>query len=215
MENWSKLPKDLLRLIRERVDIFLPDFHRFSSICLEWHSMAQETRCPPLFLLPFNNLTDTCNFFDIRGGDTIGIHLPELHNRACCSVSHSWLITLSEELDLQLFHLYTRVQIPLPRHSSHAEIYDDIRPRHPIGMRFRYVRKVVLSANPAVSPKDCVVAGICGYSDEFVFCKLGDENWIRPNNRINDCNDIIFYKNKVYAVNKVFIYVCDVDEDPK
>lgn len=212
MADWSKLPKDVLRIIRERL-VFLPDFLRFSCVCMEWHSIALETRHspPPLLILPFDNSSDTCNFFNLTGRNTIGMHMAELHNQTCSLASRGWLVLVNEKLDIQLFHPYRKVQIPLPRHPSYEEIYSLIRPLDLEGMRFFYVPKLVLSTNPAVSSSDCVVAGICGCSNKLVFCRVGDEKWTPIGNFT--CTDVIFYKNKIHAVSNRTLLICELGQN--
>lgn len=157
-------------------------------------------------LTPFDNLTDTCNFFNI-GGETIGIHIPKIRRQACCSTSNGWLVTLSDELDINLLCPYMKARLSLPRPECRTNVH--------VGVRFFYVQKMVLSANPAASSNNSTISvGIFGGSYELAFCRLGDKCWTSMTG-FTDYQDVIFYKNKIYAMyHQSTVLICDVTQYP-
>ncbi|KAH7663098.1 F-box domain-containing protein [Dioscorea alata] len=205
--DWSELSGDILLLISNKL-FLLSDYHSLSLVCKSWHFSAMQAWYQkdhselqlPLLMLPFDQTTNTCNFFNIRDCEMLSLHLPELHNRYCCSSSHGWLITVDENLDIYLLNPLTRSQVQLPTHPFQS-VYTDLS--HPAGA-VSFLKKAVLSSSPS-SSEECIILGLFGKIGRLSLCRVGEHTW----NHIADSMvvidhdyyfDVTCYNGEIYTV---------------
>ncbi|KAM0938802.1 hypothetical protein DsansV1_C22g0171901 [Dioscorea sansibarensis] len=205
--DWSELSGDILCLISNKL-FLLSDFHSLSLVCQSWHFKAMQAWYQndhldlqlPLLMLPFDQTTNTCNFFNIRDCEMLSLHLPELRNRYCCSSSHGWLITVDKNLDIQLLNPITRSQVQLPTHPFQS-MYSGLS--HPAGA-VSFLKKAVLSSSPS-SSEDCIIVGLFGTVGRLSFCRVGEETWNHIIDRevVIDLDyyfDVTCYNGEIYTV---------------
>ncbi|KAF8412286.1 hypothetical protein HHK36_000247 [Tetracentron sinense] len=219
MANWSELPNDLLGLIAQRVLIY-EDFVAFGGVCESWRSVAVKqnfTPSPqlPWLMLPEQKNCDTRTFFSLSKGMVHERRLPEVRGKRCWG-SQGWLITFSIDLNISLLNPFTRLQIQLPPHRTfkyHFDIYEDVEEYNytPAEIQELYIYKAIVSSSPS-STTDYVVMVIHGPKIQLAFARPGDEAWTTiEETRPTRYYDVIYYKEKFYAVNSHgVVVVCDV-----
>src|SRR4051812_6364845 len=109
--DWLAFPAEILGLILE--NLRLPDYIRFSSVCVSWNSVVSSKMYrpkpqPPWLLIPDYADADetTSSFFDLSDKKTYKIRLPDppIRRRICIGSSHGWLITVDEILEMHLLN---------------------------------------------------------------------------------------------------------------
>ncbi|XP_058204267.1 putative F-box protein At5g55150 [Rhododendron vialii] len=168
----------------------------------------------------------TCSLYDV--GKRIVVQdniklpaLPKSHGR-CCGSSHGWLIMADDFLSIRLLNPFY-----LGGGSKCGGGMIQLPPlNYPPWLRFmmlidedEYISelsicKVVLSANPALAPKDYVVMVIYGVGKSLAFIKSGDKDWTYVRSRIDPgCYDVVYCNGKIYAVDCSGILLhCDTTE---
>ncbi|KAF7150374.1 hypothetical protein RHSIM_Rhsim02G0226200 [Rhododendron simsii] len=189
MGNWAELGEDLLGLIVKRVALY-EVFLSFHGVCRAWHSVAVDGNFKGYEQIPWLMLSEKdngneCQFVSLRKGSVIRtVNLPEARGKRCLETL-GWLVTISEDGDMNLLHPFSRVQIGLP-HITTFKDYEDGRMKNNI----IFMQKAVLSSRPE---DNADFALMVIYSGNGAFC------------------DIIFHKGLFYGVTfggKVF--ACDV-----
>ena len=210
MVDWSTIPPDLWFEIAKRLSSY-EDFAAVSGVCKSWRmaSTRENLKSPPL--VPWLMLADRKNsegkilreFFSISRSQVHKIILPEAEGKWCLT-SQGWLMILQRNpLDINLVHPLTCAHISLP--SLVSKSYN-CRFQIP----FPFIQKVVLSANPSRT-RDFIALVIPERGHYFAFCKLGDTVWTTINAQFG-CDDAIFHKGQVYAVDfRGSILVCDIE----
>ncbi|XP_058203104.1 putative F-box protein At1g65770 [Rhododendron vialii] len=199
MGNWAELPEDILVLIAKRITLF-EDFLFFSGVCRSWRSVAVNDNFKgseqiPWLMLSNKDKPDERQFVSMRKGGIIRtVNLPEARGKRCLETL-GWLVTTSEDGDINLLHPFTRVQINLPHISTSA--YD-----HPRRNKYlSFINKAVLSSRPEEG-KDYVLMVIyaAGYAGRghLAFWRSRDKSWIFVN--IVWFYDINFYNGLCYGV---------------
>ncbi|XP_058203102.1 uncharacterized protein LOC131317581 [Rhododendron vialii] len=209
MGNWAELPEDILVLIAKRITLF-EDFLFFSGVCRSWHSVAVNDNFKgseqiPWLMLSNEDKPDERRFVSVRKDSIIRtVNLPEARGKRCLETL-GWLLTTSEDGDINLLHPFTRVQINLP-HISTSEYYHPRRNKH-----LRFINKAVLSSRPEEG-KDYVLMAIYAGGDTgrgfLAFWRSRDKSWITVN-IIWFC-DINFYNGLCYGVVGTKILAFDV-----
>ncbi|XP_058203103.1 putative F-box protein At1g65770 [Rhododendron vialii] len=199
MGNWAELPEDILVLIAKRITLF-EDFLFFSGVCRSWRSVAvndnfKESDQIPWLMLSEKDKPDERQFVSMRKGGVIRtINLPEARGKRCLETL-GWLVTTSEDSDINLLHPFTRVQINVS-HISTSEYYHPRRNKH-----LRFINKAILSSRPEEG-KDYVLMVIYAGGDTgggfLAFWRSRDKSWIAVN--IVWFYDINFYNGLCYGV---------------
>ncbi|KAF8369923.1 hypothetical protein HHK36_032042 [Tetracentron sinense] len=211
MVNWSELHEDLLALIAKQL-ILYEDFVTFGGVCSSWRSVAVKKNFNPSLQIPWLMLAEkkhshTRAFFSLSKGMIHERMLPEAHGNRCFS-SHGWLITLSVDLTINLVNPLSRVRIPLPHQLTFKDHYTDYTP---VELQQICIFKAILSASPSWT-SDYTVMVIYGPRVKLAFAKPGDEGWTTIDTWSSSYADIIYYRERFYAVNfKGHIMVCDVE----
>ncbi|KAF7149709.1 hypothetical protein RHSIM_Rhsim02G0224500 [Rhododendron simsii] len=179
MGNWAELPEDILVLIAKQITLF-EDFLFFSGVCRSWRFVAVNDNFKgseqiPWLMLSNKDKPDERQFVSIRKGGVIRtVNLPEARGKRCLETL-GWLVTTSEDGDINLFHPFTRVLINLP-HISNFENYSARRNKS-----LSFISKAVLSSRPEEG-KDYVLMVIyaAGYKGRghLAFWRSRDKSWI-------------------------------------
>ncbi|KAK1325040.1 putative F-box/kelch-repeat protein [Acorus calamus] len=211
MADWSELPQDLLQLVYELLHPL--DHPSFRAVCNHWRSFQKSQfflpttnrrfrRIPWLIICSSSNYQNQC-FFTISDQKTRHFNLPELQGQHLYGSTNGWLVTTSQQSMITIFNLYhplSRVWVPLPRSINCATMY-----------------KVVMSSDPLINPKECVIMAIANGPPKLYFCRPGDEKWTQVEMldeklvALGCFIDITYYKTNFYAVtDSGFLVVCEV-----
>ncbi|KAF8412288.1 hypothetical protein HHK36_000249 [Tetracentron sinense] len=159
--------------------------------------------------------SDTRAFFSLSEGMIHERTLPEARGKRCWG-SQGWLITFSIDFNISLLNPLTRLQIQLPPHRTFKNHYDTSEEDEefgytPIELQEMYILKAIVSSSPS-STSDYVVMVIHGPNIQLAFARPGDEAWTTiEETRPARYFDVIYYKEKFYAVNSLgVVVVCDV-----
>lgn len=122
MGNWAELLEDLLVGIAKRIPVF-EDFVAFGGVCRSWRSVAIKQnfkgsqQIPWLMLAEEEGEEEKANERRIvsltKGGMVRKLMVPEARRKRCFE-SLGWLVTVSEDGEMNLLHPFSQVQIPLP-----------------------------------------------------------------------------------------------------
>ncbi|KAL3837966.1 hypothetical protein ACJIZ3_022557 [Penstemon smallii] len=156
-------------------------------------------------------------FFSISTSKTYEFELPEATRRKCLGVCYGWLLTIGYDLQINLLHPFTRLQIGMPsllsfKSFENLDDYDeDFNPQDVFDF---FVKKAVMSSNPRnTSNEDCIVLAIYGECRVLAFARPGDKVWTDINVPSNVYTDVVYYKGKFYAVDcHGVVVVCDIND---
>ncbi|KAK1289843.1 hypothetical protein QJS10_CPB18g01508 [Acorus calamus] len=205
MADWSELPEDLSLLILEKLPVL--EFIRFGAVCTSWRSVQKSKKdcaspgLPWMMLCDDDHENQTRGFFSITEGKTHRLILPDIIGKRCCGSSHGWLVTIDRKADMNLLHPLSRTQIPLPHPPPPYGDKPNDYHYQPGYLQCISIYKAVLSADPYVSPEDCVVMIIYGHIGRLAFCRLGDESWtLVSQDPIGRFFDVCYYQGKFHGV---------------
>ncbi|PIA56631.1 hypothetical protein AQUCO_00700767v1 [Aquilegia coerulea] len=131
------------------------------------------------------------------------IELPEARLHRCVGSKGNWLITIDNFAIIHLLNPFSRVQFHLPPQST-FEYGIDADDKTPEFYRDGLLKKAIISSTPSSESsccKDCVVMAIHYFMRKVAFARPGDASWTTLQLPQDLIDDIIFYKNKFYAVN--------------
>ncbi|PIA45712.1 hypothetical protein AQUCO_01600150v1 [Aquilegia coerulea] len=230
--DWSEIAEDELVSIANRL-YSVTDYFHLSQVCKAWRSINTLTRQnvlipqPPLLMLAeskknttkeednlqTNNKTVRRGFVGLNNTNKVyELHLPELYQRRCVGSTGNWLITVNTELEINIFNPFSRTQFHLPSQSTLPDQYlfefsdgedDEFTQEDYTG---RFLTKVVLSSPSAYinSKLDDVVAIACyGTKKRLAIARPGDESWTTIKSADILVDDVIFFKDRFYFVNRV------------
>ncbi|XP_077248290.1 F-box protein SKIP23-like [Tasmannia lanceolata] len=203
MDKWPELPNDLLAVVFDHLLLSIVRI-RFGAVCSSWYQFTMEN-CHWLdfhYQLPFmlvydKERTETRNFYNITENKFYDIQLPEFHGKWCCGSSKGWVVTVDESTNIHLLDPFTSTQIQLPSLDKFPDPQFISWPELP--WDYTYIRKALLSANPLSTP-DYVVVTIVSSMLKLSFYKPGDEKWTTLENQWGPYEDVIYYKDKFYAI---------------
>ncbi|XP_077248289.1 uncharacterized protein LOC143887930 [Tasmannia lanceolata] len=203
MDNWPELPNDLLAVVFDHLPLSIHRI-RFGAVCSSWYQFTMEN-CHWLdfhYQLPFmlvydKERTETRNFYNITENKFYDIQLPEFRGKWCCGSSEGWVVTVDESTNIHLLDPFTSTQIQLPSLDKFPDPQFISWPELP--WDYTYIRKALLSANPLSTP-DYVVVTIVSSMLKLSFYKPGDEKWTTLENQWGPYEDVIYYKDKFYAI---------------
>ncbi|KAF8405484.1 hypothetical protein HHK36_010391 [Tetracentron sinense] len=232
--DWSRLPRDLLEMIANRLTIYI-DYLRFRAVSQDWRSSVSKvpnrlTCQPPWLMLPNSRRRETHrSFFSLSENKVYHLELPEASfRRRCCGSSQGWLVLAEESPAIRLLNPLTRTQIQLPPLSSFPNVlnfsisrigreylllnssghryYHNLRE-----MRDLFLKKVILSSSPSSADGDYIVMAILNETGLLAFCRKGDLLWTVMAEALPYYEDVIYYKGLFYAVDKHGrVAICDV-----
>ncbi|XP_077226242.1 putative F-box protein At5g55150 [Tasmannia lanceolata] len=159
-------------------------------------------------MLPDKEHTETRNFYSITKNKVYNIQFPGFHGKWWRGSSKGWLVMVDESSNIHLLNPFTSTQIQLP---SLDKFPDDQNSTDPDETRnYRYMDKTLLSANPISTP-DYVFVTIVTNWKKLSFYKPGDEKWTTLENKWGPYEDVIYYKEKFYAItNHNAVVTCDL-----
>ncbi|KAI8569477.1 hypothetical protein RHMOL_Rhmol02G0282100 [Rhododendron molle] len=212
MGNWADLGEDLLSLIAKRVALY-DDFLSFGGVCRSWRSVAvvknfRGSEQIPWLMLSEKDNSDERQFVSLRKGGVIRtVNLPEARGKRCLETL-GWLVTISEDGEMNLLHPFSRVQIGLP-HVTNFKDYEDGR----MESNIIFMQKAVLSSRPEDNA-DFVLMTIYAGRGWLGFWRPGDKTWTTIESYSTHPGafcDIIFHKGLFYGIAAGgMVFACDV-----
>ncbi|XP_059629224.1 putative F-box protein At5g55150 [Cornus florida] len=184
--------------------VSLSEFVRFGAVCKPWQSVAMENKLTfvqnkfstqvPFLMVPLkDNNDDRRSLYSITHNKLYDFQLRVPYKERLCGSSHGWLIGIEKSSIVTLMNPFSGSTIELPPIDSVVSTS--------INLISFEVTKVILSANPASSPNDYIVAAIYGIDSELAFIRAGDEAWTCMDKERFSCfSDVIYYKGRIFAV---------------
>ncbi|XP_059460504.1 F-box protein SKIP23-like [Corylus avellana] len=233
--DWTQLPRELLESISGKLTIYA-DYLRFRAVCDSWRSSVLNTprnlppQLPWLMLPQVQSNPSHRAFFDLSTRKLHNLELLEAtsHSKRCCGSSHGWLIVLDDSPAVLLLNPLTPSRLHLPPLSAFPNVvsfnYSEVGKEYALRgvsgeiyrrslreMRNSFIKKVVLSSAP-LKNKNFIALAILNHSNILVYCKNGDQSWSFIHVARFFCEDVIYYNDLFYAVDKNgAIAVCDVN----
>ncbi|KAL3639002.1 hypothetical protein CASFOL_016909 [Castilleja foliolosa] len=233
--DWADLPPELLLLIATNLQT-LADYIRFRAVCQNWRAAAPVTprylpREFPWLMLPLSRTSNRRGFFSPLTSDLHRLTLPEASiSRRRAGSSFGWLILIDESPSIFLINPLTRNRIALPPLTSFPNVtnfdfysigreYTVRSPENDLyycnlkEMRDYFIKKVILSHSPR-SESDFYVLAILNRHENIAYCKNGDESWKIFDAARSYSEDVIYFNDSFYAVNKFgSIAICDLNDE--
>ncbi|CAN1132052.1 hypothetical protein LINPERHAP2_LOCUS6777 [Linum perenne] len=158
--DWAWLPDLILDQVLSNL-ISLQHYLRFSSVCKQWHSVAEQQRRHristthnqvPLLLVPTENRSrEFRSLYSVAHDRVLDSELEIPCHRRCCGSSHGWLAFMEGDYCVTLYNPFTRARILLPPVND-GICFRMSRKAH--RKHFPYTaKKVVLSADPFLFPE--------------------------------------------------------------
>ncbi|CAN1132048.1 NAC domain-containing protein 100 [Linum perenne] len=165
--DWAWLPDLILDQVLSNL-ISLQHYLRFSSVCKQWHSVAEQQRRHristthnqvPLLLVPTENRSrEFRSLYSVAHDRLLDSELEIPCHRRCCGSSHGWLAFMEGDYCVTLYNPFTRARILLPPVNDGICFRMSWKAHR---KHFPYTaKKVVLSADPSLFPDDYVVAAL-------------------------------------------------------
>ncbi|XP_059629977.1 uncharacterized protein LOC132272932 [Cornus florida] len=187
---WTWLPRNLSDMIVDKLDS-LSDYVRFGAVCKPWQFVALENKVKflerkcyvqvPLLMVPTKDNSEEfrkntgVTLLNPFSGSTIG--LPSIRYVSKFEYDES------DEKDIEVGFEY------------------EYTPCDELVLVEFQVHKAILSADPALSPNDCIVTAIYSGRRQLAFIRPGDKDWSYIEDEFKSIFDVIYYKCKVFAVN--------------
>ncbi|XP_077219027.1 F-box protein SKIP23-like [Tasmannia lanceolata] len=213
MRQWSELPNDILGLVLKRLPLVF-DHIQFGCVCSSWHQAMLgnrrwmlSRRQLPFLMLPDQERSQIRQFFSLSENKLSNIRLPLFNGKWCRGSSKGWLITIDERSKVHLLNPFSKIQIELP--SLDKFPHPQYRTNPDMPSDYEYMYKAVLSANPHSTP-NYIVATIVTNMSRMSFYKPGDETWTTLETPWEPFQDVIYYKDKFYAIgHRGAVVMCD------
>ncbi|KAI8564875.1 hypothetical protein RHMOL_Rhmol03G0216800 [Rhododendron molle] len=213
--DWASLPGHLLDSIVEKL-IDLPDFIRFAVVCKPWFCAAtmnnqqkQQHRGLlahkqiPMLMVPSSDPKDNNSdgegqvkrgLYSITRGELYDFQLSLSYKKRFCGSSHGWLAAVEDNYAITLINPFSRVSpITLPS-LRQVELGKNREYEY-------YIDKVVLSADPYLSPDSYLAAAIYSGFSLVAFIKSGDNAWTYLcEDQLKLAADIIYYESHFYVL---------------
>lgn len=175
MEDWSKLPPELLELISRQLH-FAQDYVRFGTVCKSWRMLIKD--CNSCSFLPWLMLAEKesndFRAFSYPFSNTVfEPYLLEILGKRCWGSSCGWLVTVGCDFQMCLLNPLTRAQILLPPLYECSNLNKLIC--SPEEFRDYFVCKLVLTACPTSS--NCLILAIYSHFATMALARTGDEFW--------------------------------------
>ncbi|XP_059631833.1 F-box protein At2g26160-like [Cornus florida] len=204
----------------------LSDYVRFGAVCKPWQFVALENKVKflerkcyaqvPLLMVPTKDNSEEFRIlYNITRDKIYDFQLWVPYKKRCSGSSYGWLFTVEENMGVTLLNPFSGSTIELPsimyvsKFEYHESDLEDIE----VDIEYEYtpfdepvlieyqVHKAILSADPALSPNDCIVTAIYSDRHQLAFIRPSDKDWTYvEDERFNVIFDVIYYKGKVFAV---------------
>ncbi|XP_021816911.1 F-box protein SKIP23-like [Prunus avium] len=203
--DWENLPKDLLDLIFERLEL-QSDYLAFSVVCKSWNSVAKNncSQAGPMLLIS-SDKKDTWKLYDVTNDKVLDLRL-RLSNKRFSGSSKGWLVVVEENYAVTLMNPFSRVKGCKEKENSIISLPPLMHPDQSFKDLNHCLCKATISTYPILNADSCIVTVIYGDHDHFAFIRLGqDTNWTYIDDRglqFPLVEEVVHIGDKVYAVNQ-------------
>ncbi|XP_022876072.1 F-box protein SKIP23-like [Olea europaea var. sylvestris] len=235
--DWSELTPELLQTIAGNLRR-QADHIRFRAVCSSWRAAAPLTprhlprEFPWLMLRPSRSalFPHRRAFLNALSNKLHLLTLPEASlSRRRVGSSHGWLILNDESPSIFLINPITRAKVNLPAPSTFPNVLNfdfysvggEYTLRSPGAevytcslrkMRDSFIKKVILSHNP-YNDSNFTALAILNWHGDLAYCEKGENSWKFIDEARSYCEDVIYFNDSFYAVNKFgSIAICDVKD---
>ncbi|KAF6176285.1 hypothetical protein GIB67_023576 [Kingdonia uniflora] len=217
--DWSELPLDLLELIGKNLDVYA-DYVRFRAVCVKWRSGLSPKPYSSAPQFPWLMEPIQC-FYDLLENKVQRLPLIDTHGHRCVGSSMGWLVFMEMSTPMiYMLNPFTRVRIQLPPVTTFPNVIDfDVNKvgkeylvecayggnpslRSLKEMCYTLIKKVVLSASPSSVDGEYIAVAVLNGDFDLAFCRKGDDVWTLIRESKVYSEDVTFYKNELYAVNR-------------
>ncbi|KAK8687426.1 hypothetical protein V6N13_086241 [Hibiscus sabdariffa] len=164
--DWTKLPKNVVVLIVEKLVFPLSQFVWFGLVCKDWHTTIVDHhllrrqvlkgchRQVPLLMIPTKDKSrETRGLYNIIHKKIHHSELSVPNSRRCCGSSYGWIATVDQTSAVKLINPFTDGIIDLPSVANFTAEENEYE---------CYVKKVILSADPYVNPDNFMILALFG-----------------------------------------------------
>ncbi|MED6214788.1 hypothetical protein PIB30_106743 [Stylosanthes scabra] len=218
IDEWANIHHDMLNEIAKRFHSY-GDYLQLRFVCKQWN--LKLPKIPNVNKVPWLVSPIVIGGLETHDFEEKGIYhlmlLDMLQDNVIVGCCHGWLISVvveSHESTVQILNPFTKVQLDLlpsistlPNvilNNGSQYILSEFRgPRdHSFIHRFQF-RKVIINPAPNHDNKGLMAVAIYGCASRLVFYKPNDDRrWIEFSIDNDPFTDVIFFEEKIYAVNK-------------
>eukprot|EP00262_Sarcandra_glabra_P004939 TRINITY_DN16177_c0_g1_i1.p1 TRINITY_DN16177_c0_g1~~TRINITY_DN16177_c0_g1_i1.p1 ORF type:complete len:422 (+),score=31.52 TRINITY_DN16177_c0_g1_i1:88-1266(+) len=232
MAEISDFSIDLIELIFERLTFF-PDMVRCGAVCRSWRSLFVKSPHHVALQFPLLFIPGDGNLLTLNDSKISMLMLEKIHAEENLIVGtfEGWLIMVDRRLDCYVVNPFSQdFKFQLPSFTTIPEITEVkctesgtiefiFKGKDLTGADYTlfasedlyeyYVHKIILSSNPA-SSSEFMAMSILSDKAELAFCRSGDLKWTFIKSQWS-YNDVIYYKDKFYAVTfRGEVVTCDI-----
>lgn len=241
--GWCEAPLDIIFLVVNQKELSLADVGRMATVCKRWRSIIVENNWFGLHvnanigntpLIPWLMLPESESWKDGYRGfynpathEASKVYLPEAKGRRCCGSGYGWIVSIGQDMEINLLNLLTREQLSLPPqftfteygYTTNEELHAEYTNEDLLSI---FITKAILTCNP--SEGECAVVAVLAAEADFqvVFAKPGDAAWIRlPHlhpiwGEVPLVQDLVFHQGKLFCITfHSDLIVFDLHGDPK
>ncbi|XP_062021097.1 F-box protein At2g17036-like [Rosa rugosa] len=208
--GWAGLPKDLLGLVLEGL-VSSSDYLRFSVVCKSWFSVAKDNQRqrisrfqqPPMLLISSADEENSWNLYNVVDDKVLDMQL-RVPNRRFCGSSKGWLIFVDESFAVTLLNPFCS-NVRGKKKKTNVTIIR-LPPLHGKKVWIKrcdyYVFKAILSADPILDPKDCILTVINAEYGRLAFIRPSsrDKRWTYVDRKWGLIEEVVYSEGKIYAV---------------
>ncbi|XP_004309709.1 PREDICTED: F-box protein SKIP23-like [Fragaria vesca subsp. vesca] len=183
------------------------DWSPSSSDCTKLHHGGEDGRehgeyhGPVLLMISSNTEEDTWNFYNIAEDRVLDMQV-SLPNKRYCGCSKGWLILVEEDYAVTLLNPFSRIKGKQEKENSIIRL-PPLIPIIPLRVEKRdyYVHKAMISGDPILNPKECIIVVINDELSQMAFLRLKDKRWLHLDEGWTAIEEIVNVEDKFYAVN--------------
>ncbi|KAL5699422.1 SWR1-complex protein 3 [Ranunculus cassubicifolius] len=230
MADWSELPLDIVNNFATRISPYVEEFVVFNCVCKTWRSAAVTAKSrlkpfAPCLLIANKEYDDMADdddeerirsFYSLYSKKFFNLRLPT-QGKKCWETPYGWLVTLGQDLKINLLNPFTKTQIALPPTSTFHDVELDNHAKHE-EIRQNFGGKFIFASNPSywntTPPPSHLVVAIYGAARRLAFATPEDKAWTTLDQRVTE--DVIFFNGHFYAVSSNgALRICDIDTTPR
>ncbi|KAF5178086.1 F-box protein [Thalictrum thalictroides] len=223
--DWSELPEEIIDLVVKRLPPYPNEVIQFSCVCKSWNTVVNKLKSQRSTIpyAPWLMLAKSKNdkfkkgairtFYCHSTKRVFNYYLPQAKGTRCWGTPYGWLVTLGLDLNINLLHPLSRLQISLPSLLTFQHQFRGPRVR-PQKLCRVFVTKFAFAFDPS-SPESGqfpLVMAIYGEIRFLAIASPGDEAWTSVKCSRSNCKDIIFFKGQFYAISCTgMLMICEVN----
>ncbi|OMP11862.1 hypothetical protein COLO4_03636 [Corchorus olitorius] len=200
----SQLPRDVVFKIANFIQS-LEDFVAFSGVCKAWRSVCSNMNWKPGHQFPWLLVSDTehnqkQSFYSFNRNKRYELELPHAFGKRCFGSPLGRIVTVSRDLEAQILHPLSRVQLNLPQLNTIIQNQNQNQMAGVIMAADPFIRKCVLfKVYEENGHETFLVAAILGPNYCLAYAKPESVQWNIVEG-IDGVKDMVFYQGQLYAI---------------